>query len=162
MQDFRLEQRICELERKNRLLMRGCSAGLVVSCLALVGWANQGVPSEIRAKAFIVVDDKGKEVAGLGINEGGGGHLSMYSGKDVQTVTIESTKDGANALFSTNIESDAGENVVSLGANGKEAYALVGWQNASRVEMTGGTSHAPSLALMQGKKTLFRAPVARK
>ena len=72
-----IEERLGRLERQNRV-MKGGLGLLLVAAIAggVLGFAGQqkgaGVPDEIRAKQFIVVDDAGNPVIGLTSDEHGG------------------------------------------------------------------------------------------
>ena len=112
-----IEQRFAHLERSNRRLRTGLlSLTIAITTVLIVGQVR--VPNVIQAKAFQVVNDKGKKLVGLGTTVNGEGVVSTYNDKGQRLVRLAATVNGKGAVRTFNGE---GQILVGLGVteNGK-------------------------------------------
>ena len=88
-----IEQRFAHLERSNRRLRTGLlSLTIAITTVLIVGQVR--VPNVIQAKAFQVVNDKGKKLVGLGTTASGKGTVTTFNGKGQELVGLGATVDG--------------------------------------------------------------------
>jgi hypothetical protein len=108
------ESRLLAVERQLRL-HRLVIAGLLVAIVALVGLgATKGVPDEVRAKSFVVVNGEGREVVVIASGTMGG-----------TIVTYPSKGPSVPLVFIT--QSDGGHGFMAVGSNdGRIGVVLVG------------------------------------
>jgi hypothetical protein len=84
-----LESRVARLEAKNRRLTQVAMAVcLVVAVAAAMGQASKEGPERIEAPQFVVIDDKGRERAVLGLDDGSP-VLVITNGEGRETVRLE-------------------------------------------------------------------------
>jgi hypothetical protein len=110
----RLTQRLDRLERENRWLKRVGAAGLIgLAGVLFMGAALAKVPDEVRAKAFVVVDDAGIERArlfnsALMLVPAGKTGLMLYASQDhISLSVVDKTKRAElNGIFQ--IRADGG------------------------------------------------------
>jgi hypothetical protein len=108
-----LEHRMERLERQNRLLTVGGLAALVlVSLFFLMGQA-EGVPEEITAKKFLLVDDEGNYRGVLNVTEhgpifalldAGGTYRASLGIGEAATLAIYDDQMNVRALLSEKLE----------------------------------------------------------
>ena len=87
------EERFARLEKQNRQLRMGLGLlVLVVGAGFMVGQAG-GVPDLVKAKAFMVVSDKGMPAVIISEADGAG-VLATFNGKGQELVELGATTDG--------------------------------------------------------------------
>ncbi len=110
------ESRLAAVERQLRF-HRAVIAALLVALVALVGYgATQGVPEEIRARKFVVLNEEGREVVVIDSWELGG-WITTYPGKGdyLPSISLAHTDDGGGLLELFN--KDGGRGVQLQGMN---------------------------------------------
>jgi len=94
-----LEQRVAQLEKNNRFY-RLCFAGslLVVAGLVFMSFNNKKtVPDVIEARAFHVVDDKGKVIVKIN-KEDGNGQLTTFTPAGKKLVSLFTSDGGGGGI----------------------------------------------------------------
>ena len=109
-----IEQRLDQLERRNRRLT-STLALMVVAICAVVTMAATGKKNGdfdvVTAKAIFVENDDEKFVVSIGANDGGDGLVNTYGSNGKELVTLIATTEGDGA-------------VLTYGPNGKELVTL--------------------------------------
>ena len=107
-----------ELNRNTKVLCSVTALGLVAACTWLAAGAEntaqsdgEGVPIEIRAQRFVVVDDGGKERAVLGILEHGEVGLTVWNEQKTGAISVTINRKGPRISF----ENAKGVELLSLG-----------------------------------------------
>ena len=171
-----LRQRLYRLERQVRCWMIvGGSAVLAFALVLLVGATSSTIPDEIRAKRFLVLDDKGTLRAELGMDSSAAPALKLYEAHGWIAAKLELSPDGAPSLRLGDIAKAITLHVGSegqmalqffrypqspiqliLGQDGTPVFSLLGNDDKSRVLLQVPSNGAPSLMLFD-KEAKVRA-----
>ena len=96
-----IEERLTQLERKNRrLTLALVSVGMAAIVAVAMGREPRGVPQEVTAHKFTLVDDNGKTRAALKVDEDGT-CLSLYDQNGKTRAMLVVDKDGPGLTYAT-------------------------------------------------------------
>ncbi len=151
------EERLTRLERKNRwltlaLLFMGVAATLVVTAGMQ---RTEAVPEVVKARRFLLVDENGKERAGLGMDKDGPFlDLRDENGKERARLGL------AKAFSGLVLSSENGSAVALAAGNDMQALTFMGENGKQRaVLMTLKDGHAGLAVLDENEKPRARLVV---
>jgi hypothetical protein len=95
-----LQARVERLERANRRLKGiGTAVAVLAGASLLMGQNPAQKPAVLEAEKFVVVDNRGKPRAALGVSKGGMAYLEMSNSEGKRLMTLRTIDDKCAALY---------------------------------------------------------------